>query len=113
LLPIILSILILVGIGIAFVLIPVGDVGLWSQIVTIFLIAIGLVLGLIIFALLAVLVYFVSYILGVMPSYTRMAQNGIETIREQASEGADITVKPVIQIQSFLAAVNAIFGRNK
>lgn len=112
-LPLVLGILFLVSLVIAFALIPVGNVTIWSQIATIFLVGLLLIGGLVLLALVGALVYLVSYVLKVMPSYTRMAQNGIDTIREQATKGADITVKPVIQIQSFLAAVNAIFGRRK
>jgi hypothetical protein len=109
----VLGILVLVSLVVAFILIPVGDIETWSQIATIFLIGLWLILGLVLFLLVAVLVYLVSYVVKVMPSYTRMAQQGIDTIREQATKGADITVKPVIQIQSFLAAVSAFFGRKK
>ena len=112
-LPFVLGILVLVSLVVAFILIPIGDIETWSQIATIFLIGLWLIFGLIIFLLVGVLVYLVSYVLKVMPSYTRMAQQGIDTIREQATKGADITVKPVIQIQSFLAAVSAVFGRKK
>lgn len=112
-LPLVLVVLFMISLVIAFILIPVGDIVTWSQIASIFLIALGLILGLITLIIVGGLVYLVSYILKVMPPYTRMAQQGIDTIREQATRGADITVKPVIQIQSFLAAVNAIFGRKK
>ena len=112
-LPFVLGVLVLVLFVVAFTLIPIGDIVTWSQIATIILIGLFLVIGLILVILVGALVYLVSYILKVMPSYTRMAQEGIDTIRDQATRGADITVKPVIQIQSFLAAVNAIFGRKK
>jgi len=98
---------------VAFAIVGVGDIETWSQIATIILVSLWLVFGLLILALVGALVYLVTYVLKVMPSYTRKAQDGIETIRDQATRGADITVKPVIQIQSFLAAVNAIFGRKK
>ncbi|HAY84663.1 MAG TPA: hypothetical protein DCY42_06990 [Chloroflexi bacterium] len=112
-LPLVLVVLFMISLVIAFILIPVGDIVTWSQIASIFLVALALILGLITLIIVGGLVYLVSYILKVMPPYTRMAQQGIDTIREQATRGADITVKPVIQIQSFLAAVNAIFGRKK
>ena len=92
---------------------PVGDVTTWSQISTILLVSLALLLGLITLAILGGLVYLVSYILGILPGYTRMAQDGIETIKKQAVKGADIAAKPVIQVQSFLAVVNAIFGRKQ
>ncbi|MEJ2757003.1 MAG: hypothetical protein P8046_00850 [Anaerolineales bacterium] len=111
--PLIGFIVLLVGLGVAFVLLPVGDVTTWSQIATILLVLLALLLGLITLVILGGLVYLVSYILGILPGYTRMAQDGIETIKKQAIKGADITAKPVIQVQSFLAVVNAIFGRKQ
>ncbi len=112
LLPFGIFLLILIGLGITFILLPVGDVQTWSQIATVMLVMVGLVLGLIILVLLGGLVYLVSYVLGILPGYTRLAQEGLETIQKQATQGADITAKPIIQVQSFLAVVNAIFGRN-
>lgn len=111
--PLIGFILLLVGVTVAFVLLPVGDVTTWSQIATILLIMLALLLGLIVLVILGGLVYLVSYVLGILPGYTRMAQDGIETIKKQAIKGADISAKPVIQVQSFLAVVNAIFGRKQ
>ena len=111
--PLIGFILLLVGVTVAFVLLPVGDVPTWSQIATILLIMLALLLGLIVLVILGGLVYLVSYVLGILPGYTRMAQDGIETIKRQAIKGADISAKPIIQVQSFLAVVNAIFGRKQ
>ena len=113
LLPLGFFILILVALVVIFSIVGYGDIETWSQVSTIILVGLWLVFGLIILALVGGLVYLVTYLLKVMPSYTRKAQDGIDTIRDQAIRGADITVKPVIQIQSFLAAVNAIFGRKK
>jgi len=59
------------------------------------------------------LVYFVSYLLRLLPPYTRMAQDGIEKIKEYAQKSADIPAKPIIQVQSFIAAINALFKREK
>jgi len=113
LLPLIGFMFVLVGVAVTFILVPVGDVTTWSQIATIMLILLALIIGLIVLAILGALVYLVSYILGILPGYTRMAQDGIETIKTQAIKGADIAAEPVIQVQSFLAVVNAIFGRKQ
>ena len=113
LLPLGLVLLVMIALVVVFAIFGVGEIETWSQIATIMLVSLWLVFGLVILALVGGLVYLVSYVLKVMPSYTRKAQEGIDTIRDQAIRGADITVKPVIQIESFLAAVNAIFGRKK
>lgn len=110
-LPLIVGLLILIGIAIAFILIPVGDVETWSQITSILLIGLTMIGGLLVLAFLGGLVYLVSYLLGILPPYTRMAQDGIEQIQEYAEKGADIPVRPVIQVQSFIAAINALFNR--
>ena len=112
-LPFSLVILVLITLVVIFAVFEIGELVTWSQISTIMLVSLCLVFGLVILALVGALVYLLSYVLKTMPVYTRKAQEGIETVRDQATRGADITVKPVIQIQSFLAAVNAIFGRKK
>jgi len=112
-LPFVLVVLAMVAVIVIFAVFEIGDIGTWSQISTILLVSLCLVFGLVILALVGGMVYLVSYVLKAMPIYTQKAQEGIETVRDQAIRGADITVKPVIQIQSFLAAVNALFGRKK
>lgn len=111
LLPLVLFLLVSIALTVVFIMNGVGTVETWSQIATILLVSFWMLGGLILLALTAVLVYLVTSVLKTLPSYTRMAQEGIETIRTQVEKGADITAKPVIQIQSFLAAVNALFRR--
>lgn len=111
LLPLGLFLLLAIALTVVFILNSVGTVEAWSQIATIMLVTLWLLGGLILLALVGALLYIVSYVLKMLPPYTRMAQEGIETIRTQVEKGADVTAKPVIQIKSFLAAVNAIFRR--
>ena len=75
------------------------------------LISLGMLLGLILLVILVGLVYLVGRILQLVPPYTRLAQDGIKTIKHQVAAGADISVKPVIKIQSFLAVIDALLGR--
>ena len=89
----------------------IGTIERWSQIASIALISLSMVIGLVILALLVGLVFLVGQILRQLPPYTRLAQDGIETIKEQVITGADITVKPVMKIQSFLAVIDALRGR--
>ena len=110
--PLVFSLVILAGLVVAFVLLPVGDVETWSQISSILLISLALLLGLLMLALLIALVYLVSYLLGILPVYTRMAQDGIDQIRIATEKGADIPTRPIIQVSSFIAAINALFRRN-
>ena len=111
LLPLGLFLLFSVGAAAAAVYFHVGSVESWSQIASIFLMLFWMVLGLLLLAILVGLVYLISRALQLLPPYTRMAQDGIETIRKQVETGSDITVKPVIKIQSFLAVIDALLGR--
>ncbi len=110
-LPLILSLVMLIAALVAFILLPVGDVAAWSQIASIMLIGLTMLLSLFTLAFLGALVFLVSYLLRLLPPYTRMAQDGVEKIKEYAVKGADIPAKPVIQVKSFIAAINAIFRR--
>jgi hypothetical protein len=110
-LPLVLFLLSFAGAAWALIYYEVGSIARWSQVATIFLVIFWMVVGLIILSLLGALVYLVSRLLQLLPMYTRMAQDGIETIKHQVETGADITVKPVIKIQSFLAVIDALRGR--
>lgn len=112
-LPVVLFLLLSIALAVVFVSQKVGSVAVWSQIATIFLIAFTMLVAMLVLALVAALVYLVSYILKILPPYARLAQDGIETIQTQVEKGMDISAKPVIQIKSFLAIVNAIFRRNQ
>lgn len=113
LLPVSLFVLVSIALAVVFIWQGVGTVETWSHIATIFLVSFWMILALLLLAVLVVLVYLVSYVLKVLPPYARMAQEGIETIEKQVEKGADISAKPVIQIKSFLAVVNAVFRRNQ
>jgi hypothetical protein len=89
----------------------VGSIERWSQIATIFLIIFWMLLSLLLLVVLVALVYLISRLLQLLPPYTRIAQDGIETIKHQVESGADITVEPVVKIQSFLAVIDTLLGR--
>ena len=91
----------------------VGSIERWSQIATIFLILFGLFIGLIGLAVFVALTFIVTQILRILPPYTRVAQDAIEQIDRQVKAGADISVKPVIEVQRFLAVIDVLFKRNK
>lgn len=110
-LPLGLFLFISAGVTAAAVYFQVGSVERWSQIASIFLMIFWMLLGLILLVILGGLVYVVSKLLQLLPPYTRIAQDGIETIRKQVETGTDITVKPVIKIQGFLAVIDTLLGR--
>jgi hypothetical protein len=105
---VILITLIVVGVLIYF---GVGSVERWSQIASIFLIMFWMVIGLLALTITAVMIILISRLLVLLPPYTRIAQDGIETVKRQVEAGTDITVQPVIKIQSFLAVIDALRGR--
>jgi predicted PurR-regulated permease PerM len=88
-----------------------GTVEQWSQIATIFVVFLGLVLGFVVLVILAGLVYLIFQILRFLPPYARLTQNAIEKINEQIRSGADISAQPVIQIKSFIAMIDVLLGR--
>ena len=112
-LPLIFLLIALIGAGVWVVWAGVGSIERWSQIATIFLILFGLFIGLIVLAVFVALTFIVTQILRILPPYTRVAQDAIEQIDRQVKAGADISVKPVIEVQRFLAVIDVLFKRNK
>lgn len=106
-------ILITVALIVGLVFNGVGTIEKWAQISTILLVMGALVLGMIVLVILSGLVFVVSQVLRLLPPYARLAQNAIENIEKQIIAGANISAQPIIEIESFLAMVNALFGRNK
>ena len=89
----------------------VGTVERWSEIAVLLLLFPVIALGLVVLALLLGLIYAVSMVLQILPPYARMAQDAIVRIKKQVETGAEISAKPVIQIQSFIAMIEALLGR--
>lgn len=110
-LPIVILSVVIVAVVVVLVYFKVGSVERWAQIATIFLVLFGLIGGLIVLSLLVVVTFLVSQLLKLLPPYARMTQDAIEKIQEQAIKGADISVKPVIQVKSFVALIGALFSR--
>ena len=111
--PLIIFLVVFIGIIISLVLTGVGTVERWAQVSSILLIMFGMVLGLIVFALLVAAAYIITQILRILPPYSRLAQDAIEKIDSQVKSGADISVKPVMEVQRFLAIIDALFKRRK
>jgi len=61
--------------------------------------------SLIIFAAIA---YGVFKLTGVLPGYTKQAQDALEQVRRQVQVGSDKVVEPVLKIRSFLASFEAL-----
>ena len=87
-----------------------GDVARWAAVSTMW-IAIPTIVGmLIVFALLAGIIYLLAKLLNILPPYTAMVQDFFYKIESYAKRGADAAAKPVISISSIGASINRLFG---
>ncbi len=90
-----------------------GDVARWAAISTIWIV-IPIMIGLVIvFAILAGLVYLMKKLLNVTPTYTGLAQDYVHIGAGYVRRAADAIVKPVLQLNGILASINAFFERMK
>jgi len=88
-----------------------GDVARWAAISTIWIV-IPIMIGMLIFlALLLGIVYLLAKLLNITPTYTNMAQGYVRKAAVYIKRGADAVIKPVIQLQGFLATIEAFFQR--
>jgi hypothetical protein len=113
LLPLTIALVVFLSVGIWLAWAGVGTVERWSQIAVIFMLIIGLVLGLIFLGVIIGLFYLIIMILRTIPPYARMAQDAITKINQQVKAGSNVSVRPVIEIQKFLAMVDVLLGRRK
>jgi hypothetical protein len=89
-----------------------GDVGRWAAVSTIWIVIPIMLAGLILLALLIGLIYLIARLLGILPTYTGMAQDYVYKARGYIIRGADLAAKPIIAIEGFLANFKAFFGRD-
>lgn len=114
LLPIVLSALVLVGM-IVWISVATfqqgGDVGRWAAISTIWVIIPMLIGGLILLAILGGLIYLLARALSALPYYTGIAQDYVFKARAMILRGADMAVKPILALNSWLETIKAFFER--
>ncbi len=90
-----------------------GDVERWAAVSTIW-IAIPIIIGLLIFLVLAAgVVYLLARLLNIAPTYTGMAQNYVNIALSYVKHAAEALVKPVIQLNGILAGITAFFEKIK
>jgi len=113
-LPIALTALLMIGL---IVLINIatfrdnGDVARWAAVSTIWIV-IPIMIGMTIFlAILIGIIYLLSRLLNITPTYTGIAQGYVRKAAVYIKRGADAVVKPVIQLKGFLATIEAFFKR--
>ena len=114
-LPVVLSLLVIIAVVALIVNVTffqnAGDVSRWAAISTIWIVIPTMVGMLIFLALLIGMVYLLARLLNITPTYTGMAQDYVYKAVGYIKRAADAAVKPVLQIERFMAGVNAFFGR--
>lgn len=88
-----------------------GDVGRWAEISTIWISIPIIVTGLIFLAILIGLIYTLVRVLVILPHYTSLAQDYIYITRSYIIRGADMVVKPVIDLEGFIEKIKAFFAK--
>jgi predicted PurR-regulated permease PerM len=112
-LPFVFALILFISVGVWLVWAGVGTVERWAQIAMIFMLLLGFVLGLLLLILAIGVVYLITQVLRTIPPYARLAQDAITKIDQQVKAGADISVRPVIEVQKFIAMVDVLLGRRK
>lgn len=88
-----------------------GDVSRWAAISAIWVIIPAILGGLIVFAILAGLIYLMARALNGLPHYTGIAQDYVYLAQSYIIRGADMVVKPVIALDGFIEKAKAFFER--
>lgn len=112
-LPLLMAVLLLAAAAYYLVQLEISSIERWAEISFIILITIILIATLFPLVLVMGLIYVITQLLHILPPYARQAQIAIERVKSQVRSGADISVAPLMQIQSYLAMVESLFGRRK
>lgn len=92
---------------------PVTDVERWADVSLIWLILPSLFFALILFAVLAGLIYAVSFLIRLIPRYTLIIQLYFEQARSKAGQLLDVSVEPIMRINSIWAAIRYATERGR
>ena len=111
--PLVIALIVFIGVGIWLVWSGVGTVERWAQIAMIFMLLIVMVLGLLLFGVAIGLLFLITQVMRVIPPYTRLAQDAITKIDQRVKTGADISIRPIIELQKFLAVMDVLLGRRR
>jgi xanthine/uracil permease len=106
-LPLVIGSLLLVA-GMALVIIAAagasGEVRRWADISLVWLILPALFFSLLILGLLTGITYLVSKLLGVLPGYARLVQDGYTTLTGKVMRLSDALVLPLLKLKGWAAA---------
>jgi len=88
-----------------------GDVGRWAAISTIWIVIPILFAGLVTLILLGGLIYLMMRLLGILPTYTGLAQDYVQLGALYVQCFTEAAVKPIFAVDGLAAYFKAIFGR--
>jgi hypothetical protein len=88
-----------------------GDVARWAAISTMWILIPIFIMGFVFLALLVGLIYLFARLLGIAPIYTGKAQDFVHKLAIRIRRAADMTVRPIISVNSVGATVKALLGR--
>ena len=88
----------------------IGSPMLWADIVVILTMLPIMIIGFMFLIILVGLIYISVVLNKEIPPLAFKTQGAIFKIKNQVERGADISAKPVIQIRSFLATIDAVFA---
>lgn len=88
-----------------------GDVGRWAAISTIWIVIPILFAGLVTLIILGGLIYLMMRLLGILPTYTGLAQDYVQLGALYVQRFTEAAVKPVFAVDGLAAYFKAIFGR--
>jgi hypothetical protein len=108
-LPMILGVIILAGLGIWVVLEGFGTASVWADVGLVLIIIPTFVIGLLVFAALIGITYGLFRLIGILPDPIDKVYLTVERVREGASQGADLAVKPMIAVLKAGAALKAVW----
>lgn len=88
----------------------IGTPKMWAEIVVVLTTVPTLIISLAFLLLIIGLIYLITLANKEIPPFTYKTQLAIFKIKKQVEQGADISAKPVIQVQSYLATIDAFLA---
>lgn len=88
-----------------------GDAGRWAAISTIWIVIPILFAGLVTLIILGGLIYLMMRLLGILPTYTGLAQDYVQLGALYVQRFTEAAVKPIFAVDGLVAYFKAIFGR--
>ncbi len=107
-LPLVLSILVLVGLAVVVALSGVGDASRWADISLIWLLLPLLLLSLVPLVAVVAMIVLISRLIGRLPGLAVQLQQIFEQVEGIMNRVADRTSEPVIKLRSAVAALRAL-----